>query len=415
MSASMRIVDQIQRKYRHLGLRSLLTTSPRSVILYFYVNHVLGVIDQAELRKHAERQGSLWEFGSKDEVVIEGRGEKHVPDPFEPIERTYNIDQPFVCELSDCLLVGARTPIALFGDEGRVILEFTKNNRSEAMHRIQQILDSCGWLNGILRLQQAPKRNQRVEYDFLFPMIKRPSFSYYHWLVEYLPRVRALEHYERATDETPDILIEPSPPDWLLDTLELVGIQQERCVEWEGKEARVDRLVVPKHFEKSRGEFLYPAPEDYQWLRSRVLSHEEVRNIPTGEFSDRIYISRQDATERRVVNFEEVTDTLRSMGFVPYELEELSFAEQARMFSQAEMIVGPHGAGLTNVVFASDSAQIIDLINEDRLTPGPDYAYYYFVIAYLLGLEYDYLNCAPRGTDMVVDADRLSSLIEAKQ
>jgi len=50
---------------------------------------------------------------------------------------------------------------------------------------------------------------------------------------------------------------------------------------------------------------------------------------------------------RRIINEHEVIEALATFGFVAYALEEMSFSEQVRLFSQAEMVVAPHGAGLT--------------------------------------------------------------------
>ena len=40
-------------------------------------------------------------------------------------------------------------------------------------------------------------------------------------------------------------------------------------------------------------------------------------------------------------------------------------AEQIRMFAEAESIVGPHGAALTNLLFASPGASVIELFAPD--------------------------------------------------
>ena len=41
--------------------------------------------------------------------------------------------------------------------------------------------------------------------------------------------------------------------------------------------------------------------------------------------------------------------------------QSLSVAEQIEVFSQAEIVVGPHGSSFANMVFASSQAEIIEI------------------------------------------------------
>ena len=59
---------------------------------------------------------------------------------------------------------------------------------------------------------------------------------------------------------------------------------------------------------------------------------------------------------RRVENEAELLAALEPLGFEAIDPGALSPAEQVRAFAEAECIVGPHGAGLTNLAFASAGA-----------------------------------------------------------
>jgi capsular polysaccharide biosynthesis protein len=65
----------------------------------------------------------------------------------------------------------------------------------------------------------------------------------------------------------------------------------------------------------------------------------------------KIYITRNDALTRRVVNEQEVIEELTKIGFEIFSLEGLSIVDQAKLFSMAKIVVAPHGAGLTNLDF----------------------------------------------------------------
>ncbi|HBW56875.1 MAG TPA: hypothetical protein DEF27_03370, partial [Oscillatoriales bacterium UBA8482] len=61
-------------------------------------------------------------------------------------------------------------------------------------------------------------------------------------------------------------------------------------------------------------------------------------------------------------------------GVVPVELETLSVAEQARLFAHAKVIIAPHGAGLTNLMFCSPETIVIELVSPHYIR------HYYWVI-----------------------------------
>jgi len=56
-----------------------------------------------------------------------------------------------------------------------------------------------------------------------------------------------------------------------------------------------------------------------------------------------------------------------------------------RLFSEASVVIAPHGAGLTNIVFCQPGAIIIELLAPGYLVP------YYWILASEAQLNYFYL------------------------
>ena len=73
-----------------------------------------------------------------------------------------------------------------------------------------------------------------------------------------------------------------------------------------------------------------------------------------------IYISRRRANGRNIVNEQELIHALAEHGFTAYCLEEMSLDEQIRLFLHAKRIIAPHGAGLTNILWAN-SVTVVEL------------------------------------------------------
>jgi hypothetical protein len=80
----------------------------------------------------------------------------------------------------------------------------------------------------------------------------------------------------------------------------------------------------------------------------------------------RIYVSRNDARLRRVVNEKAILPTLEALGFERVTLSGLPIGEQVRLFRHAEAIVAPHGAGLAHIAWCKPGTKVVEFF------PSPD-------------------------------------------
>ncbi len=76
----------------------------------------------------------------------------------------------------------------------------------------------------------------------------------------------------------------------------------------------------------------------------------------------RIYIDRRGSRLRPLTNENELVAALQSLGFTAVRLEAMPVADQIRLFRNAELIVAPHGAGLTNIGYARPGCILIELL-----------------------------------------------------
>ena len=86
----------------------------------------------------------------------------------------------------------------------------------------------------------------------------------------------------------------------------------------------------------------------------------------TKVFLKKIYIDRSDSTSnvkhlRSIQNEEDVKKYLSSEGFKIIRLSDYSFQDQVSIFNKADIIIGLHGAGFANTVFARPNTKIIEL------------------------------------------------------
>jgi capsular polysaccharide biosynthesis protein len=76
------------------------------------------------------------------------------------------------------------------------------------------------------------------------------------------------------------------------------------------------------------------------------------------------------------------------------------------LFRDADVIAGPRGAGLTNMLFATDAA----VLEITSARPGPGVRY--LSLAWSMGHEYRYHLAKPVGTDFEVDVRGLARTLD---
>ena len=105
----------------------------------------------------------------------------------------------------------------------------------------------------------------------------------------------------------------------------------------------------------------------------------------TPPVADKVYISRLDAPDRRpMVNERKLADILEKRGFKIVLPTDHHPREQIGWFQNADVIVGPHGAGLTGVFAARPGAIFVELFS-------PKATAAYASVAAARGLDYRYV------------------------
>ena len=89
----------------------------------------------------------------------------------------------------------------------------------------------------------------------------------------------------------------------------------------------------------------------------------------------RIYV-RRNAGVRKLVNDQQINDILAAAGFTVVAPEELSFSEQVRLFSQAELVIGATGAAIANLIFCPPGCKVHVLVAQHE-----DMPYWYWLLA----------------------------------
>ena len=200
-----------------------------------------------------------------------------------------------------------------------------------------------------------------------------PNHNYFHWLMEALPR---LDLYERAGLPI-DRFYAPIQKRFQRETLTLLGIPRDRIVPATRQAHLAPNLLLASSLHgglsRAKTDFLFRRFTDRVGLWAGP--------------APRIFISRRGP--RSIVNEREVLRALRPLGFTRCRLETMKLADQVALFHRAECVVGPHGAGLTNLLFCRSGTKVVEIG-----TPYRPWACFY-EIAHHRGLDYHLHMASP--------------------
>lgn len=285
--------------------------------------------------------------------------------------------------------------------DGDIILESTRSELYRLVNLVKDNIEQpSDWLHFFFNPveQITRKENRLTRFDSGLPLIPYKDWecNYYHWILEILPQVRALETYSQVTGEEPLIILPPDPPDFATELLRLTGIQSDQWVKLSSESAFIGRAVLPETRYWSGSEY-NPTQSSLNWLQNRLQANADTTK---SSFSANIYISRNDADCRDVENEEDVIEVLSKFGFEKYLLSEHTVEEQIQMFSNARHVVSPHGAGLVNIIFGDD-IEIIEFLARGSQRP------FFFLLSDLLGHDYEYILCDQENENYNVDIEDL--------
>lgn len=233
-----------------------------------------------------------------------------------------------------------------------------------------------GWREHPIFLRPRLPRVEEVAGSLAVLATRGGSNNYYHFLLDVLPRLAVLEAC--LPDTKPDALYLPTATRYQQELLALTGLDAATVVETRKHRAvRAETLLVPA----------LPNPDELApgwlvgWLRERLPA------VDTADKPRRLYVTRGDRPNtRRLVGEPALWPRLEAAGFTRVDPGTMSVRDQIDHFAAAEVIIGVHGAALTNLLFARPGVRVLELF-------APAYLKHCFwsITESIPGAEYRYL------------------------
>ena len=233
--------------------------------------------------------------------------------------------------------------------------------------------------------------------------------GYYHWMFDVLPRIQLLRNAGYDLNKIDKFLVNNYISRFHIETLNMIGIPRNKIMESQyNPHIKAEKLIVPSLVGDTGSIPKYAC----DFLRREFLP-KITRNK---NHSKRIYVNRGQVVHRRVTNEPQIVEVLKKYGFESVALETMSLLEQIALMASAEVIIAPHGAGLTNIVFSEPGTKIIEFLHPGAVnvmywTISADMGYQYYYLLSEGEAPPDFVNPYLNGNDMTINIDQLEELL----
>jgi Glycosyltransferase 61 len=216
-------------------------------------------------------------------------------------------------------------------------------------------------------------RARRIRGTVLSLLSDFAQVNYYHFLVDALARYAL---YERIAGNLtrPDVILCPRPFTKRLERwVDWLGVRDCR-IEFlgTGERVRADRILLPSFPGERRDCAAWAA---HFWRERRFGT--EFR-----EGKRKLYLPRRSTT-RAITNEPALEAALVARGFEI--VDPTAIAEPESLFAEAKIVLGAHGAALTDCLFCPPNAVLVEIVPSDHVFP------YYYCLAGAADLRYAYI------------------------
>lgn len=175
--------------------------------------------------------------------------------------------------------------------------------------------------------------------------------NYYHFIVDVLPRLLSV-YYSGLLKQGWMVAISNDKNDLMGQSTRILNISADNII-WLNKDS--DHWF-------SRAVYITNANINAQIHPLTYLLLDRFKGKMKAPFlTDRIFVSRSRISRRRLINEEKIIKKLQDRRFCVVHPELMSFQQQIEAFRGAQVVIGVHGSGLTNLLWAERPRILLEL------------------------------------------------------
>ena len=212
------------------------------------------------------------------------------------------------------------------------------------------------------------------EVDYV-TIVNEWTNNYFHWFTEAIPKLICL----MEKDKKPLVLLPANyQSDYQTRSLDIMGFSYKF---FSGNLVICKNIFLPSRLAPSSAQY---NPQAMKQIAMK-LKEAVTLDIKKGR---RIYVSRQKATIRKIVNEVDVVKLVKEFDFEVINFEDYNLDEQISIMHHSEILVSIHGAGLTNMIFCKPNTSVLEISLKNQTMDKC-----YFNLANAMDLQYYYQFC----------------------
>ena len=250
-----------------------------------------------------------------------------------------------------------------------ILSDYLSYNSLSKFIFLKKIILKCKYFIEVL-YQNVFLKQKHIKNNCVI-IYNRNSYGYFHWVLDTLPKIL---YAKKINANFTFILPESLKQKFIIDSL---------------KKFNIKFIFIKRDYKYLFENITYigelypsgsPRKEVLENLRKNIKFKK--KNI------ERIYISRNKSNRRKIINENALIKILKKYKFKILYTEKIKFKRQIEIFSKANLVIGLHGAGITNIVWMKKNSQLFEIKPEKDL-----FLNCYFNLANALKINYHYLIC----------------------
>ena len=257
--------------------------------------------------------------------------------------------------------------------DGRI---FTDNNENVAVIKDNFILPNVSFqqINGKL---ETVKYNITVKQStsFFIKKIKGKVFNlcqgasgdnYFHFIFDILPKIYLLN--SKIDLKKVDYFYVSDPKKWQIKIFGILGINKKKLLSSKKyKHILAEEIYAVDHPWYNKGYVQKNCQKIPKWIvhknRKLFLNNNKKNNT-----NKKIFLDRSDSKYNhcQIKNLKDIKKLILEKKFKIYKPEILSFEQQINLFKDSSIIIGAHGAALSNIIFCKPGTKVIEIIPADH-------------------------------------------------
>ncbi len=265
-------------------------------------------------------------------------------------------------------------------------------------HSLYQVGKNSILKNGITKYLKILMSYLSIRYRFKYEnspcvlITDRYSSNYFHWISEALPKLTLLR--EKGFFGMVVLPVQYKDIPYVISSLEMLG--------WENRFYSNNVILSSPCFYIPDDTAQSGSQHPVYFIQARDLLLNSCHTKDSRLHSKIVFINRQESATRRIQNWDEIKIVLENFGIAIINLEENTLQEQIQLMQTAEILIGVHGAGLTNMCFMRPGSKVVEIRrDDDKLN------YCYFKLANTCKVNYYYLLAKSTGKSDNIQQDDL--------